>query len=63
MCIDDFDLGQSDDFIGEGEYAADDEVIDISRGPVIRTRHPVSGAVRPLTKEDYADIFLENYDT
>lgn len=63
MYIDDFDLGQSDDFVADGEYAADDEVVEIPQNPIIRTRHPVSGAVRPLTKEDYADIFLENFNT
>ena len=62
MCIDDFDLGQSDDFVSDNEYATDDEAIEISYNSIIRTRHPISGAVRPLTKEDYADIFLENFD-
>ena len=59
MCIDDFDLGQCDDLIN-GDYVGDEEIIELFN-PIVKTNHPVSGPVQPLTKEDYADIFLENF--
>jgi len=62
MCIDGFDLGQSDDFVESGDYyIGDDEIVEVSN-PIVKTRHPISGPVRPLNKEDYADIFLENFN-
>ena len=67
MCIDDFDLGQVDD-CGDGyfndldESMFNEEILKATANGIIRTNHPAHGAPRPLTKEDYADIFLENFD-
>ena len=58
---DDFDYGQIDD-ISDGDYIFDDEVMEVTNYPLQGTHRPIPGKVRPLTKEDYADIFLENYD-
>ena len=59
---DDFDYGQIDDY-GDGDYyILDDEVMEVSDYPLERTHRPIPGKVRPLTKEDYADIYLENFD-
>lgn len=68
MCIDDFDFGQSDDYVIDGDYINDDEIVEILAGSVnsnmelMKNRHPVTNRAKSLTKEDYADIFLENFN-